>query len=287
MSRMTQPEDRIVDVVLGGPGQRAATPLWQRLAIPVLLALLVHAGLLVLGHRRGPSLEPWSAELALRVHQELSRLHVTEVVAPPAPPAELPPEPASEPEPEPQPSKPPPAAPKPEPPHTVRAREAARPSAAPAQAAEVLTAPDDAEAPVDLSDGAFVSGKAAAFVGGASAATGDPSVSTPQATTPSPAKATPSIPKITKPVQLGPQGFDCPWPARAVSQDIFQGVVTLRVLVDARGRVERVRVQEDPGHGLGDAAATCAKQTRFSPAEDDRAQAVRAWSPPIRVRFVR
>src|SRR5207248_598052 len=81
-----------------------------------------------------PSLETWSAELATRVHAELTRQEVIELPKPPPP--------------KPEPPKPPPP-PSPSQPvaHARRAPTAPRPSA-PAQAGKILTAAPTA--PLDL-----------------------------------------------------------------------------------------------------------------------------------------
>jgi protein TonB len=68
---------------------------------------------------------------------------------------------------------------------------------------------------------------------------------------------------------------------------VNEAAVVLRVLVQADGSVQAVNVLADPGSGFGDAARTCAMRTPFRPALDDDGGPVAAWSPPIRVRFLR
>jgi protein TonB len=64
-------------------------------------------------------------------------------------------------------------------------------------------------------------------------------------------------------------------------------MVVLRVSVRSDGTADAVKVISDPGAGFGQAARACALRTRFRPALDDAGAVVAAWSPPIRVRFVR
>lgn len=47
-----------------------------------------------------------------------------------------------------------------------------------------------------------------------------------------------------------------------------QGAVTLRVFIDAHGRVRLVQIVEDPGYGLGEAAARSMRKIVWNPAID-------------------
>jgi hypothetical protein len=62
---------------------------------------------------------------------------------------------------------------------------------------------------------------------------------------------------------------------------------TARILVDIRpdGKADAVTVLEDPGFGLGKAAAQCAKEKRFEPARDAKGKTIRGQLA-IRVRFL-
>ena len=61
----------------------------------------------------------------------------------------------------------------------------------------------------------------------------------------------------------------------------------IRVVARSDGTVEAVTIVSDPGHGFGEAAASCARRTRFLPARASTGETIRATSPPIRVRFTR
>lgn len=79
----------------------------------------------------------------------------------------------------------------------------------------------------------------------------------------------------------------CRWPDEAQDAPFDDQVVDLRVVVGSDGRLERIDIVKDPGYGLGRAARACAGRARFQPAQDREGKAIRAESPPIRVRFVR
>jgi protein TonB len=88
-------------------------------------------------------------------------------------------------------------------------------------------------------------------------------------------------------VSLEGQSWSCPWPPEADSDRIDEQTVVIRVVVDQDGSVKSAEIVVEPGHGFGKAAVACAKNTRFTPAHDRAGNAVRARSPPIRVRFTR
>lgn len=88
-------------------------------------------------------------------------------------------------------------------------------------------------------------------------------------------------------VRLDEEDWSCPWPSQAESAALDEQEAIIRVLVGVDGLVRDVKVQRDPGLGFGAAAAACARSSRFNPAQDGSGHAQEAWSPPIRVRFVR
>jgi len=92
---------------------------------------------------------------------------------------------------------------------------------------------------------------------------------------------------LSQSVRLSQSAWKCAWPQAALSQDIYQQSVTIRVHVDHHGKVLRATTLSDPGFGFAPAAIRCAKRTRFIPARDTNGNRVPALSPPIRVRFVR
>jgi TonB family protein len=88
-------------------------------------------------------------------------------------------------------------------------------------------------------------------------------------------------------VALERANWSCPWPSEANAEQLNEQTVVIRVLVNAVGKVESAEIVSDAGHGFGAAAIACALRTRFAPARDARGNAIRAQSPPIRVRFTR
>jgi protein TonB len=89
------------------------------------------------------------------------------------------------------------------------------------------------------------------------------------------------------PVVLASESWSCPWPAEADPLPIDEETVVIRVVVRPDGTTASVAVVSDPGHGFGEAAASCARRTTFVPARAPDGQPVRATSAPIRVRFTR
>jgi protein TonB len=94
-------------------------------------------------------------------------------------------------------------------------------------------------------------------------------------------------PDLSTTVSLEGQTWSCPWPPEADSERIDEQIVVIRVVVDPDGSAESAEIVVEPGHGFGEAAVACALNTRFTPARDRAGNALRARSPPIRVRFTR
>lgn len=246
---------RIVDVVFA-PRTRKKDSLGLALAV----AIVVHAGVLVWAARAESSLESWAASVALAVHDDLAREDVVTIE-----PEKPPPKPIEEP---PTPLSPPPA--KSDTATTVDAK-----PEAPAAAPNVMAS--EAEGPVDLSNDTIVKGTATTPVSGAVAASG---TRTSAATTTSPPV------DRSRRVTLEGGEWACPWPKTAQGDVIDEQSVVIKVEVAADGRVLDAKVVKD-APGFGDAALACAKKTRFVPAADKDGTALRAWSPPIEVRFTR
>ena len=158
----------------------------------------------------------------------------------------------------------------------------------PAQAASVIAQETDPSAALDFSATDFVTGTASAYAGGATASTGTST----HAVSPSPAHVATSksgrgSASLAKPVTLALEEWQCPWPHEAEQDQIDEQTVTLRVLVATDGHARAVTLVADPGHGFGAAARACALLTRFMPASDEQGRGTQAWSPPIRVHFMR
>jgi periplasmic protein TonB len=279
----------LFDTVLGDARPPQRLPRWRAHLAAWLVALAVHLCLWLAASRTEPSLETWSARMAALIHEDLAAEAPIAVEDPPHH------EPAAVPDPEPDVSRAPPRAARlaalPEPRERTRPEVPPAPSdtptgqvAPPAESGRII-----ATSPVDLTDNTFVAGTASAYIGGASANDGTNRVPVPEgATDPeAPPTATPGRPSRARPVQLAGSEWRCDWPASAVQQSIYEQFVVLRVVVRADGSVEQATVMSDPGQGFGEAAVTCARRTRFTPARDARGQPIRAVSPPVRVRFTR
>lgn len=218
------------------------------------------------------SLQEWASDLAARVHAELDRER--EVTLEPAPPP--PPPPARE-----APT-PPPAEIK-APPKLATARPKSAPPPAPAQAAAVVARATPAD-PLDLTATTFVTGRSATYAGGTTTATGTNTHAVESAVVDPRGPRTASR---ARSIRLDEADWSCPWPREADSADINEQVVLLRVAVQADGAVQAAKILSDPGFGFGQAARACALRTHFEPAQDDAGNSIFAWSPPIRVRFIR
>jgi protein TonB len=96
-----------------------------------------------------------------------------------------------------------------------------------------------------------------------------------------------SGPDLSTAVSLEGQSWSCPWPYEADLERIDEQTVVIRVVVDPDGFAESAEIVVEPGRGFGKVAVACAMNTRFTPAHDRAGKAVRARSPPIRVRFTR
>jgi TonB family protein len=108
---------------------------------------------------------------------------------------------------------------------------------------------------------------------------GEPSGASAVATAPS----SPSAPKPT----LRPKGFPkCDFPPEADADEIDSAAVTVRVRVDAAGKVTDVAIVSDAGHGFAAAAKACTLKARFAAARDEKGKAI-AGEVVMRVRFER
>jgi protein TonB len=255
------PIPRIVDTVLGAAGPPPTR--WLR-ALAGIAAVGIHAGLLALAVRSQGSLEPWAAELAMRIHAELGRETFVEPTPPPPPPPEPPP-----PEPEP-------------PPRRAKAEPRSEPPP-PAQAGKVIAQDPGPAEPLDLTGNVFVTGTADAYAGGVTSSSG----TNPQAVESRVVEPTAPPRDLSAPVGLAEEDWRCPWPALAESADVNHAVAIVKVRVRADGTPTEASVVSDPGMGFGEAAVACALRARYQPARNSSGAAVASLSPPIRVRFTR
>ena len=264
----------IVDVVLGVPNPERH----RRILIAILVAAGAHGALWLWAQRSERSLESLSAEMAARVHAELSRDEYVEMAKPPTPP---PPEEKPKIE---EPLK------QPAPPKVqvgARSRAESSKPPPPAQAGAIIAQEPSPNTPVDLTGATFVTGTANAYAGGVTASTGTKTVAV-QTREVDPRSAPGAhAADHSRTVSLEDQNWSCPWPREADAEQIDEQMVVIRVVVRVDGNAESAEVLSDPGHGFGQAAAACAMRTRFSPARGRDGDPVRSKSPPIRVRFTR
>ena len=264
----TAPPLRIVDAVFA----RSDRPRPQAALAALTIALAVHAAFWWWARRREVSLAEWSAALATRIHAELARRDVVDLLPPP-PPKERPPDRLAA-------SRDPPHAP-PSP----------RPKAPPppAQAGRIVAQEPRPEAPLDLTKETFVTGTAATYAGGTTTPHGTNPVAFPTTSVDPNARPTnrPAEPDHSRAVALDDDEWRCPWPSEADADQIDEQAVVIRVKVRSDGTAAAARLVSDPGHGFGRAAVACALATRFAPARDRAGRPIEADSPPIRVRFTR
>jgi len=211
-----------------------------------------------------------------------------DVSEPPPPP----PEPTPEPEPE-APTPPPPShAPPPPTPNTP-----APPPPAAAEVGPALTAENDPNEPVDLTntivtgDGEYRGGISAndgksknAVHDTRAAADGVGKAPPPGPVAPQP----PPGPDLSRPAApLAGSWNDCEFPAEADIEGIDSAVVQLTVTVGPNGRAKSVTVLKDPGFGFGRSARTCAFRKQFNAALDRAGTAITMSTAPFTVRFTR
>jgi periplasmic protein TonB len=252
----------IADLVFAGETGGGA----RRLVMGTVTVLVGYVGLFVAVSRLGRSAEPWSAEMAARIHEAVTAEMAVDVPPPPPPP--------------------PATAPKADSPRLARVSHAlrARP-AAPAQAGQLAAA---APAPADFTGTAFVVGVGSTYAGGTTTTHGTNNNPARGAVAPNgTGDGATSRRSQARPVSLDGAAWNCPWPVEADAQQVNEQTVVLRATVGADGHVEHVDVLSDPGFGFGSAARLCAMRTRFEPARASAGEPIGAVSPPIRVHFFR
>lgn len=239
----------------------------------------------------------WKAMNAMRagIHDYFWTVYDVDLPKPEKPPEEKPPEPTPEPEAPPAPAPMPKAAPQPK-------EDPYEPPPAPAQAAKVLTAPEDPgkEKIEDLTDQGFVSGDGSGPGFGMVSAAGTASAPTwnsnakvggvPGGTgtgEPKPPPPPPG-PDLSKPATLaGSASWNCPFPPEADAEQIDSAVVVLLITVRPDGTPLSVQVVSDPGTGFGRAARICALGKRYTPGLDKTGAVTTSTMPPVKVRFSR
>lgn len=264
----------IVDLVFTPPPRSRRLP-------ALVVAVAVHAALLFAALGVRPTLEAWSADLAARIHDDLTRVEVVDIEAPPPPPADEPPPPPPE-----QLAEAPPPAPSQAPPaHAPRVR--VKVHNPPAHAGKVIAAPGA----LDMTGDVIVQGFASGYAGGVTSGTGTGAApgSPGQPPPPAPAPRTPppaATRDLSTPVALPFDEWSCPWPAEALDLAIDEQTAIIKVTVGPDGRIESSRVEKDPGDGFGAAALECTRGARLIPARDRDGHPIRATAT-ARLRFFR
>jgi protein TonB len=210
---------------------------------------------------------------------------------PPPPPApEEPPEPAPKelapPPPPPKPSDPPP----PEPPPDRAKRFFSAAAEAVAQAAKILTRDDDAPGAPSIASG-NADGPIYGMVAGAGTGTA-PTMNPRAALTGKPGgkggpPPPPPLDRSRGAHVYGGFTEDCDFPPEADPAGIDHAAAVVIVTVSPEGAPELVEVVDDPGHGFGRAARSCALRLHYLPARDREGHLLRAKTPPVTIRFTR
>jgi protein TonB len=238
----------------------------ERSELRFRVSLMLTAAFYVALGIRGIAMSTGLGNFADSVFRVIHRpAHLEYEIEPPPPPPPPEPEPEKPPEPEPPKEAPPPkAAPAP-----------ATPPAA-AQAAKVLTADPDPDAPVDLTGDGFVQGTGDTYAGGVTTTAGTSKSAVRDVKATGSAEAAPAtrtgpgtggVDLSRKAALLGGNSWDrCGFPAEADIEQINSARVTLVVTVDADGHASSATVSQDPGYGFGALAKRCALRERYSPA---------------------
>jgi len=271
-------EPRPLEPVLGLGGREG-----RPFALALAAALLAHGAAAAQAAQSLPYLRELAEHVRQGVDERLRAQFDIDMDEPPPPPPD--PEPEPEPEPEPPPAPPPKAEPKPEP---------EVPPAA-AEAGKILTAEEDPDAPVDLTDEGFVTGTGERFSGGVTsrAGTAKTAVRAPAAAPTGVGTGTPKAKVAAAPVDrsraptVGTTRWDdCGFPPEADLEGINLQKVQVLVTVSPNGRARSVSVLNDPGYGFGALARSCALRKRYIPGLDARGQAIEQ-TMTFSIRFTR
>ncbi|MBK7583489.1 MAG: energy transducer TonB [Myxococcales bacterium] len=209
---------------------------------------------------------------------------------------------------EPEPPKPPPAPeeivkeePAPTPPVDKQQAEKDQPPPEAAQAGKLLTQEPSPDDPLDLTKDGFVTGDSDRFAGGttASAGTSKTAVNDTKArnggapggkgTKPgAPAGPAPTAAKDgSRPAAPTSRSWNCGFPPEADFDQIDYATVMISVTVGTDGRAKSVNVLNDPGHGFGRLAKSCALRMQYTAGIDKDGQPVTKTTSPFPVRFTR
>ncbi|CAN5261544.1 hypothetical protein BH09MYX1_BH09MYX1_17720 [soil metagenome] len=182
------------------------------------------------------------------------------------------------------------------PPPPVATTDTPPPQAPPAaaQAAAIIAAAPDPNDPLDLT-GTFVTGTADHYAGGTTQQSGTSTVAvraTGVAATGQPGgtgtgTAPPSSVDRSRAVQRAGTGdWKCPFPPEADLEQIDDASAIVAVTIGVDGRVQSATIDQDPGHGFGREARSCALRESYSAALDRDGKAI-VGTKKFRVLFTR
>ena len=159
-----------------------------------------------------------------------------------------------------------------------------------ATAAQILAKNDDNV--LDFSDNVFTVGNSERYSGGAtlSKGTNDKPPDTPKVAATGVANAPPPqilAVDLSRTATLAGSGeWRCPFPPEADADSVDEASAIIEVIVGATGKAQSANILQDPGHGFGREARSCAMRESYVPALDKAGNPV-ASSKKFRVKFER
>ncbi len=174
----------------------------------------------------------------------------------------------------------------PPPPPPARPIHRAPPAAA--RAGRVVTAPEDPNKPLDLTQFDMPVGKSESYAGGFTAPSGTSQVAVndPRARPHGVVGGTPGG-SLARPATPARRDWACPWPDEEQSSDLRETRVSVRIQVDRDGAAQNIEVLQSPTPAFAVAARVCARSERFSQARDDAGQSIPGTIPSLSIHFVR
>jgi len=158
-----------------------------------------------------------------------------------------------------------------------------------AKAAQILAKSDDV---LDFSDNVFTVGNSERFSGGAtlSKGTNDKPPDTPKVEEKGLQQAPPpqivSVDLSRTATLAGSGEWRCPFPPEADADSVDEASAIIEVVVGGSGKAQSANILQDPGHGFGREARSCAMRESYVPALDKAGNPV-ASSKKFRVKFER
>ncbi len=256
---------------------------YKMLALGVLGACLFHGIFAIrIGYIHAELISWTETSLSRFVEQRMDRTIEVETIKPP--------------EPEKQDEPPPPDPVKDDTPPPPVATNDPPPSAPPAaaQAGAILAADPDPNEPLDLTN-SFVNGTGDRYAGGVTASQGTSTTAVRNvaaAATGQPGgtgtgTAAPATVDRSRPVQRAGAGdWKCPFPAESDIDQIDEASAVIAVTVGVDGKVVSATIDQDPGHGFGREARSCAMREAYTAALDREGKPI-VGTKKFRVLFTR